>query len=208
MKRCPQCEFIYEDDQSCCDMDGNALVFDDPTASPALAKMDSPVKPFRFRRSAVISICAVILGVLVLAIVYASLERALTANSEPVSTSEVAPQLETQENLARRPLKAVPVVAPAAVDPASSAVAEKAKTANVEARESATQKSSPSLQRNTLGTRGVVLGSIPPQNRVESSRPTTAVVRAKEPGSAAKKDSKVVSVVKKTGRLITKPFRL
>ena len=182
MKRCPQCEFIYEDDQSCCDMDGIDLVFDNPTASTALATMDSPAKPIRFRRSAVISICAVILGVLVLAIGYASLERALTANSEPVSTSEVAPQLETQDNLARRPLKAVPD-APAAVDPASSAVAEKAKTANVEARESATKKSGPSLQPNTLGTRGVVLGSIPPQNRVESSRPPTAVVKPKEPGS-------------------------
>ena len=28
MKRCPQCEFIYEDDQSLCDMDGVLLVFD------------------------------------------------------------------------------------------------------------------------------------------------------------------------------------
>ena len=28
MKRCPECEFIYEDDQSLCDMDGILLVFD------------------------------------------------------------------------------------------------------------------------------------------------------------------------------------
>jgi len=28
MKRCPQCEFIYEDDQSLCDMDGILLVPD------------------------------------------------------------------------------------------------------------------------------------------------------------------------------------
>jgi len=28
MKRCPQCEFIYEDDQSHCDMDGACLTHD------------------------------------------------------------------------------------------------------------------------------------------------------------------------------------
>ena len=28
MKLCPQCEFIYEDDQNFCDMDGETLVFD------------------------------------------------------------------------------------------------------------------------------------------------------------------------------------
>src|SRR5262245_10335273 len=28
MKRCPQCEFIYEDDQSHCDMDGTRLIHD------------------------------------------------------------------------------------------------------------------------------------------------------------------------------------
>ena len=31
MKRCPQCEFIYEDEQSLCDMDGVLLVFDSRT---------------------------------------------------------------------------------------------------------------------------------------------------------------------------------
>src|SRR3989442_15645439 len=27
MKRCPECEFVYEDEQSLCDMDGTGLVF-------------------------------------------------------------------------------------------------------------------------------------------------------------------------------------
>ena len=35
MKRCPHCEFIYDDDQSLCDMDGNQLVHD--SALTALA---------------------------------------------------------------------------------------------------------------------------------------------------------------------------
>ena len=28
MKLCPQCEFIYEDEQNFCDMDGETLVYD------------------------------------------------------------------------------------------------------------------------------------------------------------------------------------
>ena len=40
MKRCPQCEFIYEDDQSLCDMDGFLLVFD----SQVLPKPKTPRK--------------------------------------------------------------------------------------------------------------------------------------------------------------------
>src|SRR5258706_13893275 len=31
MKLCPQCDFIYEDDQSVCDMDGKELVSDPAT---------------------------------------------------------------------------------------------------------------------------------------------------------------------------------
>src|SRR3954470_2105220 len=38
MKRCPQCEFVYEDDQSLCDMDGILLVFD----SQKLPKPNTP----------------------------------------------------------------------------------------------------------------------------------------------------------------------
>ena len=34
MKLCPQCDFIYENDQSLCDMDGADLVYD-PTPFPS-----------------------------------------------------------------------------------------------------------------------------------------------------------------------------
>ena len=54
MKRCPQCEFIYEDDQSLCDMDGVLLVFDSRTLpnSHALTTVttkasQSAIVPFR-----------------------------------------------------------------------------------------------------------------------------------------------------------------
>ena len=45
MKKCPQCEFIYEDDQSLCDMDGVLLVFDTRTLPNlhALTTVSAPV---------------------------------------------------------------------------------------------------------------------------------------------------------------------
>ena len=45
MKRCPQCEFIYEDDQSMCDMDGVLLVFDSRTLPNLHALATVPAVP-------------------------------------------------------------------------------------------------------------------------------------------------------------------
>src|SRR6267142_1374798 len=43
MKLCPQCEFIYEDDQTLCDMDGRELVYDrSPLACEELVFPTSP----------------------------------------------------------------------------------------------------------------------------------------------------------------------
>lgn len=46
MKRCPLCDFIYEDDQSVCDMDGTELVHDSEELVPA-AKDSTPAPPQR-----------------------------------------------------------------------------------------------------------------------------------------------------------------
>lgn len=43
MKRCPLCDFIYEDDQSVCDMDGIELVHDNGALIPT-AK-DTTLRP-------------------------------------------------------------------------------------------------------------------------------------------------------------------
>ena len=43
MKRCPQCDFIYEDDQAFCDMDGKELVFS--AAAPLIDQNSASAKP-------------------------------------------------------------------------------------------------------------------------------------------------------------------
>lgn len=60
MKLCPQCEFIYENDQSFCDMDGEALVYDIraevlPDPVPAASARPTKLRPR-------IAVMAVIVG--------------------------------------------------------------------------------------------------------------------------------------------------
>lgn len=204
MKRCPQCEFIYEDDQTCCDMDGIDLVFDQPSEIPA-----APAKSHIKRRS-LLAVCAVVLGVLVLAIAYASLERAFTVNSEPALITEATAAQTASQVQTSQPEKASE---PAGEDPTVSKVSDTAKSSRIaaqdpEAREQVTKtEGTEPLRRNSLGTRGEVLGSIPRQNRVEVDGSQAEMIRPAAQPAPAKKDSKVVSIVKKTGRFFTKPFK-
>ena len=62
MKRCPQCEFIYEDDQNCCDMDGVSLLHTQMTPAPPLHK--SPKR--NGSRRSLLSVFGVVRVVLVL----------------------------------------------------------------------------------------------------------------------------------------------
>lgn len=207
MKRCPQCEFIYEDDQTCCDMDGINLVFDHATPSAASQKMPQSGKRKTSRRS-FLSVCAVIFGVLFLAIGYASLERAITVSSEPASlaaTSAAEPAKQEKDALQDKPAPVEPAEEKPSVspEPENTPAKEPISRSGVEPK-----PTTEPLPRNSLGTRGVVLGSIPPQNRVEASRSQPTVVRVKPANAPAKKDSKVVTIVKKTGRILTKPFKL
>ena len=211
MKRCPQCEFIYEDDQKCCDMDGIDLVFDPATAPIAPQKKSAPGNRRSSRRS-LLSVCAVVFGVLVVAIGYASLERAVTVSSEPASlaaTSSAAPATEDKD--ASPPVEPVDPapIEPAAVEPSVSPSPLKSPAREPGSRSAVTPKpASEPLPRNSLGTRGVILGSIPKQNRVEASSSQPMLVKVKPAQPPAKKDSKVVSIVKKTGRILSKPFKL
>lgn len=207
MKRCPQCEFIYEDDQNCCDMDGIDLVFDHPTPSPTPTKPITQGKRNNSRRS-LLSLLGVVFGVVIFAIGYASLERAVTVSSEPTSAPQVtANQPATQQEIASSPDKNAEE--PVAEDPTVTMVSNTAKNTRLATREASRDLTSKTgtepLPDNSLGTRGVIVGSIPRQPRVESSQ-SPGMIRPGTSPSAAKKDSKVVSIVKKTGRFFKKAF--
>lgn len=168
MKRCPQCEFIYEDDQSLCDMDGVLLVLDSRTLPNHQALATVPAMPGRAqqRRNRAVPVFASLVLALVLGMVYY------------VSTRGTAPA----------PVSDTTISTPASAEPAP-AVAEPTpeQTAPAVAPES---KPAPAQS---------------PAKK--SSTKTTAAAQPKPTPQTKKEDNKVNSILKKTGRILKKPFK-
>ena len=170
MKRCPQCEFIYEDDQSLCDMDGVLLVFDSRTLPNHHALATVPAQPQPRRNRAVPAFATLILALVLGMVYYVSTQRKATqpiietpasAASTSVPVPEVSPTPQSQ---------------PTAASDAS------------QVRPTEEPKPSPTKQPATA-----------PVKKASAKTPNTT--------TAKKDDSKVNSILKKTGRILKKPFK-
>src|ERR1043165_2617530 len=97
MKRCPQCEFIYEDDQSLCDMDGVLLVFDTRNLPNPHALATMPPKPQTRRNRAAPAFATLILAIVLGMVYYVSTQqRPVIDTPPPVSaagTSNPVPEV-------------------------------------------------------------------------------------------------------------------
>ena len=164
MKRCPQCEFIYEDDQSLCDMDGVLLVFDARTLPNLHALATVPAVPKTQRRNRAVPAFATLVLAIVLGMVYyvSTRQPSYTLPSQPSALS-VAPV-------------AIPTPEPQpTAEPAPVVEELKPETTKQPINKSATKtKTASQTQRTT------------------------------EP---KKEDSEVKSILKKTGRILKKPFK-
>lgn len=170
MKRCPQCEFIYEDDQSLCDMDGVLLVLDSRNLPNHQALATVPAKPQPRRNRAVPAFATLILALVLGMVYYVSTQRKPTPVETPASaasTSIPAPEVNPTPQPEPSP-EAVQV--PPAEEP----------------------KPAPSKQPATAP--------------VKKASAKTATTTAKE--EPKKDDNKVGSILKKTGRILKKPFKL
>jgi uncharacterized membrane protein YraQ (UPF0718 family) len=170
MKRCPQCEFLYEDDQRLCDMDGASLVVDSRNL-PNLNALGNKTPGLSLKnwRSRAVPVFAGLVLATVLGLVYyvqTQQSRSVslpTASSSPVSRQLIAPA-------------ATPEAQPTTeeVKPAEEAV--KAEPAAVKPKPSPKKAKKPAAK---TGQRAV---------------------------SEKRKDSKLNSLLKKTGQLFKKPF--
>ena len=174
MKRCPQCEFIYEDDQSLCDMDGVLLVLDSRNLPNHHALATVSAKPQPRRNRAVPAFATLILALVLGIVYYVSTQR-----------KAIEPVFET---------------------PAASAA-----TSNAVPEVSPTPQAQPSQE--------IEASQAPPQT--EEPKPAQPKQPATTPGKKApvktasnatssepkKDDSKVGSILKKTGRILKKPFK-
>ena len=186
MKRCPQCEFIYEDDQSLCDMDGVLLVFDSRTLPNlhALATVSAPMPDKAQRRSRMVPAFATLLLMLVIASVYyVTSLRSSGVNNLSSATVTSAPV----EASAPPEQAAQPPVEPQAEAPA--AVPQPTPEANEKPETHPTTSPKPA--------------AVP----LKKATAQPAPVRSPEPEPPKKDDSKVGSILKKTGKILKKPFR-
>ncbi len=175
MKRCPQCEFIYEDDQSLCDMDGVLLVFDSRTLpnTNALTTVTTRATPKRNR--AVPAFATLTLALVLGMVYYVSTQRKVAQSAyTPPATVETAANPAPAESPAQVSAPE-PEPQPAVEEPKIDAI--KPATAAVPSKKAATKTLNPQ----------------PP--------PKSATAEKKE-------DSKVGSILKKTGRILKKPFKL
>src|SRR5215472_13829987 len=90
MKRCPECQFLYEDEQDNCEMDGTRLFF--TTTLPPLPAGLTPPKSI-WGGFTIPLLAALILGT-VLAILYRSTPRAY---SSPATVQSQPPTQKTPE---------------------------------------------------------------------------------------------------------------
>jgi hypothetical protein len=170
MKRCPQCEFIYEDDQSLCDMDGVLLVLDSRTLPNVHALTTVPPTPTTAqRRNRAVPAFATVILALVLGMVYY------------VSTRQTRPPVSTPSTLS-----VAPVVIPTP-EPQPTQSAEPAQVKEEEPRPAPVKQPATAPAKKAAVTKAA---------SVTQTKPDTK-----------KDDSKVNSILKKTGRILKKPFK-
>ena len=222
MKRCPQCEFIYEDNQSLCDMDGQSLVRDN-ALSVMQPRSSSPIKPPKHSSLNGIALPAGAGILLALAIFIGS-----TVSSTPLQTkTEATARNATQQLEASAPRRSdlslqstgsISAVEPVTVEPSEPLTITKPepnvldRTVHAHIRKSDERfpitRSVPPLPR--LRPLPRLPEARPLDTRTHRGRTQSSAQPKTEskPAAAGKKDSKLGSFLKKTGRALSKPFKL
>ena len=209
MKRCPQCEFIYEDDQSHCDMDGARLTHDShplPKLQALTTTRTEALNKSKWR-TRVIPIIAALILTSVLGLVYYVSIRQSSRRSTAVAASPVAES--PASNLETSPAPASNAVA----SPESSSETDskttdetKATTDTDNAREEPSSLQPDSKKSETTSsTKPTTITDRKPKTKPQvqnNTRPAAAVKPVE------KKDSKVRSVLRKTGRFLKKTLPL
>lgn len=198
MKRCPHCEFIYEDEQSHCDMDGTKLTHDSRSL-PQLQVLSAAAESDSRWRSRAVPVFASAMLAIVLGVVYfVSIRQvAPTANAGSDSTT-----VETRANDSTVALPAPPVpeatsiATDAAPQTEANSPTRDAETADVTI--AAPEMKKPADPRSDKQSVGRYSRPAQSRNQKDSG--------IKQP--AEKDNSKVRSILKKTGRFFKKTLPL
>jgi hypothetical protein len=192
MKRCPQCEFLYEDDQSLCDMDGILLVYDSRQL-PHLQAISTTVTqlPAKSSRKAVPALATVVLASVLGLVYYVSTQR--HAN-QPTYT----PALTTTSSAGVNANEAATTPSDSKVGETNSSESGAVKAEDTGKSEKVDSKVNPDKPSSESET---------PQKK-PAAKPKAVPTRTIVQPAQEEKDSKVGSFFKKTGRILKKPFKL
>ena len=198
MKRCPQCEFIYENEQVTCDMDGAILALD--KSGIAMEGQQS-----RWRSIAVPASVGTALAAVLFIAFYSSPLLVAKPDADRHSLEQV-PAISVH---APTPVPAIeipsPMSSPSVLEPSRDEQATGARTPDSDQRNPSTADSRLTIKRGLPPLPRVpTLPRLPPA-RVKKSSTTNDKVQ--NTTSEPRKQSKVQSFLKKTGRVITKPFK-
>lgn len=236
MKLCPQCEFIYEDDQNLCDMDGEFLEYDTRVGVvPVTLPVAISARPAKSRlRIIALPVVAGLLLSALLFIAYCASSPLLYSNASPIRKSE-APETDLQRQLAPTAENSPPQPG----NPSQSPTDVASESVNTSADDS-TGKPAPEpaiRERFRKGNDGApkvndnrltisralpTLPQIAPLPHLPSPKRLPLAQAASAPGSNQKalvvdvkpapgragKRSRVGTFLKKTARAIKKPFKL
>ena len=180
MKRCPLCDFIYEDDQSLCDMDGIELVHDQVALVPTNAATRGSAAALKSPRKklSALTLVAAVFGAVCFSVYYLSTNGAAPANAEH-SPAPVAGQAAP-----------APALAPAAPQAAPPTLSSAKPTTNEAAG---------------ADTVAPPVRPSPTPSRPRAARPKGKKLQPERGGE--KKESRLGAILNKTGRILKKPFK-
>jgi hypothetical protein len=198
MKRCPRCEFVYENEQSRCDMDGTGLVYDPRPLAPDGSAATEPTALLlksRRRAFAVPSVVAVLFVSVLLLSYYGFTHRTAPRNSGP-SPSKLTTAPQSDPPMAPLPAAtATPTPSPGEEPTPHKMSSEK--TSRIDTVSPAHSSSARKRQDNA-GHKPTPAGTVA-KNRPKQGTPAR---------TNAKKDSRFRSLLRKTARVLKKPFEL
>jgi len=196
MKRCPQCEFIYEEEQSHCDMDG-ALLVHDPRALLDTARARSN-HPHRSTRKLFVQL-ALPLAILASLSFYALRSQTPRHTSNPAAAS----RLNGSESASVGASASTSDTNSAGVggSDAGTPVTNKSESSNGQDNQDQLKSVDPADNPNAQPNKENSAISSDP-----ASSPSKRQVTRSQRRSPPKKENKVSSFLRKTGKFFKKPF--
>ena len=217
MKRCSQCEFTFEDYQQFCDFDGTELTVV-PEPFPSFKKVSVPATLFpslllRVARSRVSLALLALAGVMLSALLIGYFESGsqpnvdIASNAESRSEAISVPQGPSESSDQAKPEE---VAKSRFISTQRMFKADEESVVSAKKKWPATSKSEGNKRRlekanRELLTRNQKMGS-QKANSESLARNQKRPEGSKSQSSRQRGDSKVVAILKKTGRLLKRPF--